>query len=73
MSEDFKKFVLDSVGKDILQAEDGYYIFWPDTNGSYSPCALRIIVDELDRLNEDWDKEVKAMLERLNPEKDEQS
>ena len=41
---------------DIIMADDGYYVFWPVRNHGYITAnTLRIIADELDKRNEDWD------------------
>lgn len=45
---------------DIISGDDGYRIFWPDPRrGFLDAFALRVIADELDRLNKDWDEQVK--------------
>ena len=42
--------------KDIVMGDDGYYVFWPiRNNGALNANDLRIIADELDKRNEDWD------------------
>ncbi len=42
--------------KDIVMGDDGYYVFWPIRNhGALLANDLRIIADELDKRNEDWD------------------
>ena len=40
--------------------DDGYQYFWIANRGALSASDLRIIADELDRLNADWDAQVKA-------------
>lgn len=48
---------------DIITGDDGYRVFWPDhRRGFLDAFALRVIADELDRLNKDWDEQVKRDL-----------
>lgn len=54
------------VYKNFVVGDDGYYIYWPTGNGgAYDANCLRIIADELDRLNEPWDAEIKAYFDIL--------
>lgn len=47
----------------IVTDNDGYKLFWPCQLGSgLDAFALRVIADELDRLNKDWDEQVKRDL-----------
>ena len=43
---------------DFVMGEDGYYVFWPtgSNRGALTPRDLRILADELDRLNAPWDE-----------------
>lgn len=44
----------------IVTDNDGYKLFWPSQLGcGLDAFALRVIADELDRLNRDWDEQVK--------------
>ena len=36
---------------EIILLDDGFYCFWPQEPGAFSSWQLRIIADELDRLN----------------------
>jgi hypothetical protein len=47
---------------DFLMSPDGYYDWWPesDRDGSLPSYVLRMLADELDKLNADWDKQVQA-------------
>lgn len=48
--------------KEICPSDDGYNYYWPaGEGGAIAAEELRALADELDRLNEGWDKEVKAM------------
>jgi hypothetical protein len=44
---------------------DGYYHFWdnPKVSGSWSSYPLRLIADELDKVNKPFDDSVKAYFE----------
>lgn len=39
--------------------EDGYKVYWIENRGFLTATQLREIADELDRLNKDWDDQVK--------------
>ena len=45
---------------DFVRGDDGYWVFWPDrTNvGALAAWELRVLADELDRLNAEWDQVV---------------
>jgi len=47
-----------SIGEYILDA-DGYYYFWqnPELRGSWNSNALRVIADEMDKLNKRFIKD----------------
>jgi len=57
--EDYKKHILSCVEDDLNYSDDGYYHYFGSGHGYLSADALRIIADELDRRNEDWDKQMK--------------
>lgn len=44
--------------RDFVKLEDGYVYYWPCMSGAFSAWILRVIADELDRLNADWNKMV---------------
>lgn len=50
---------------EFVVGDDGYYYYWPNRNfsGGYPAYALRLIADELDRLNKDWDDQIKKYFE----------
>ncbi len=43
---------------DFMCLEDGYYRWWPHGLGAISAEELRMIANELDRLNTDWDNQL---------------
>jgi hypothetical protein len=45
--------------------EDGYQYFWTN-RGALSARDLRIIAEELDRLNKDWDTKTRQFFEDLD-------
>lgn len=64
MNEETKKSIIEKLdaGKCLETLDDGYLHFWPSPNrGCFSADALRVIADELDRRNEEWDKQVREM------------
>ena len=42
---------------DFVMGDDGYYVFWPTVRniGALSTVDLRILANELDNLNREWD------------------
>ena len=49
----------------IGPSEDGYQYFWPqDNNSCIDAHTLRVIADELDRRNKEWDAKVNDELSR---------
>ena len=50
------------IGKFIMQ-DDGYYGYYTtETSGYWSSYALRGIADALDKINEEWDEQIKKHL-----------
>jgi hypothetical protein len=46
-------------GGDFTTLDDGYVYFWPTSScGAFSANDLRILADELDRRNKEWDDTV---------------
>jgi hypothetical protein len=67
---EWRRRMLEFCEPDIVTADDGYKVFWPTkNNGYYGAYLLRIIADELDKRNEQWDLEVAAY--HRNSENDE--
>jgi hypothetical protein len=51
------------IGSFVLQ-DDGYYGYYPnEPSGYWSSYSLRLIADELDKLNKEWDEYIKKNLE----------
>jgi hypothetical protein len=49
---------------DIICGDDGFFVYWPtEHRGAYSPHHLRMIADELDRRNKDWEEELNKYFE----------
>jgi len=45
--------------KEFVTGEDGYVVYWPaKLGGAYSSWVMRLIADELDRRNADWDRQM---------------
>lgn len=51
--------VIKKAAKDFVTIEDGYKVYWVENRGYLTASQLREIADELDRLNKDWDEQVK--------------
>ena len=50
------------IGKFIMQ-DDGYYGYYTtETSGYWSSYALRGIADALDKINQEWDEQIKKHL-----------
>jgi hypothetical protein len=45
---------------DIVAGDDGFYVYWPTRNtmGAVDAHQLRILADELDRMNAPWQAEI---------------
>ncbi len=64
MNEETKKRIIEKVELDgcFEPLDCGYLHFWPSIfHGALSADALRVIADELDRRNAEWDKQVQEM------------
>ena len=48
--------------KEFVTLEDGYVYYWPEgsPHGAFPAVALRLLADELDRRNAEWDKQVQS-------------
>lgn len=45
---------------DFLKKDDGYFDFWPISGGGYwSSYLLKALAEELDKLNAEWDKQIR--------------
>jgi hypothetical protein len=55
--------ILDVFADDIVVIEDGFRYFFT-SRGAMSAADLRIIADELDRLNSTWDKQLAEELSK---------
>lgn len=53
--------------KDIIANDDGFYVYWPSSSGYLNEFQLRIIADELERLNEDWNKQLNEYFDSKIP------
>lgn len=51
--------ILDRARKEFVCLEDGFLYYWPSGSGAIAPHELRIIADELDRLNKTWSDIIK--------------
>ena len=38
--------------------EDGFVYYWPSSGGAISARQLRLLADELDRRNADWERQI---------------
>lgn len=61
-TEEYRQRVIASCESDIGPLEDGFQYFWIKDKGALSATALRIIADELDRLNASWDQSIQEGL-----------
>jgi hypothetical protein len=54
--------------KDFVAGDDGYWVYWPTGRsvGAVGAAELRILADELDRLNADWDRAVNEFVVRAD-------
>jgi hypothetical protein len=67
----YKQRVIESVKKDIIRNDDGYYVFCPKENGGYyEPHSLRIIADYLDEINKPLDDHINKYFDSFKDEPD---
>ena len=52
------------IDKDIVPLEDGYKYYWAEGRGALAASELRSIADYLDKLNFNWDLQVKEYFEK---------
>lgn len=63
-NEEFKKRVLEASKEDIQYDMDGFCYF-VTSKGLHSAASLRIIADELDALNKEWNEKIDQCLAEL--------
>jgi hypothetical protein len=51
---------------EIVKDVDGYFYWWPSKPGYVDAAALRAIAAHLDKINADWDKQVREGLALAN-------
>jgi hypothetical protein len=52
--------MIEKIREDIVTLEDGFKYYWPESGtGALSSSHLRLIADELDRLNKEWEDKIK--------------
>lgn len=44
--------------KEIVTGPDGFRYWWPGREGAISSAELRVIADELDKRNYDWNRQI---------------
>ncbi len=61
--------IIDTFDKagDFGPLDDGYIRFWIKDKGCLSSYDLRVIADELDRRNEQWDRQVQKDISAMEP------
>lgn len=68
MSRERAKQIVDAAKRHehFQMMEDGYQWFCPDGGMAFDAFALRAIADGLDRINKDWDEQVKKEIPALS-------
>ena len=64
MTDELRKRIIEKLDADkcLDTLDDGYLRFWPSPNrGCFSADALRVIADEIDSRNEEYDRFMKKM------------
>lgn len=63
-NDDYKHRVITMCDErdEIDRLDDGYQYYFPSGHGALSSVDLRIIADELDRRNKDWEEQVERDL-----------
>ena len=65
--EEYRKKILDAAYKygDISPSDDGFQYYWGTQRGALSAESLRVIADELDRLNGPWEQQINEYFSNL--------
>jgi hypothetical protein len=58
--------------KEFSYLEDGFLYYFPSGNGALQSHELRIIADELDKRNKEWEEKVTKDLEELYSKENEE-
>jgi len=53
--------LVEKIKAECIVGDDGFYVYWPNKTGAYSPHVLRLIADILDDLNFEWAKQVETL------------
>ena len=56
---DWDSNIIKQASKDFAPLDDGYIYYWPSRGGALSAHTLRIIADELDKRNKEWDDDIR--------------
>lgn len=65
-NEEYAERLLEVVDKELLQEVDGFYYYFPSGTGMLTSHGLRIIADELDKRNADWNEQINKYLGENN-------
>jgi hypothetical protein len=67
MTEDYRQRVIRMTNErnEFIPGDDGMFVYWPNRPdmGALTPADLRILADELDRLNAGWQAELDKYME----------
>lgn len=65
MTDNYAKRIIEKAKaeNDIIMGVDGFYVYWPHRTGAYTAYDLRMLADELDRLNEPYQNDLDAYFE----------
>ena len=60
--EEFKARILEVTDSQLIQEVDGFYYYFPKDGGFITSDGLRVIADELDRRNREWNEYINEHL-----------
>lgn len=60
MTAEYKARVIKKAAHYFVAGDDGFFVYWPTqaVQGAYTAHDLRIIADELDARNKDWQESI---------------
>ncbi len=61
------KRIIEVASKDFYQEVDGFIVWDPGHRGFWESWALRVVADELDRLNAPWEAEIQRYFDDGGP------
>lgn len=58
-----KEALIEKIKKDIICGDDGFYVYWPTSQGYMNEYMLRLVADVLADMNFDWQQQINKYFE----------